>query len=267
MTVRRLLSTRDSMYVKLLLMLKYTRESTACLLNKRGPLKKRESLDKKWTACYICGPSSGIGPLVTHGSPSASATERNRLQVQRNATERNRPQVQRNGIVFKCNGTQRNGIVCKCNGTQRTEKIRLLWTLALILTCNDGRKGLVVINGTLIRSQRTTKVNDVQRHGNDEQQNGQRTMLFGRRMYAWELQADDDALRSNSSNACGRFRSVKGAHDGAGRLVGQPVRQWLPVGGATTELHCNTFGGRARRPSVTSQPWLSSSHGVAVDEW
>src|SRR6218665_352020 len=175
--------------------------------------------------------------------------------------------TQRNGIVFKCNGTQRNGIVCKCNGTQRTEKIRLLWTLALILTCNDGRKGLVVINGTLIRSQRTTKVNDVQRHGNDEQQNGQRTMLFGRRMYAWELQADDDASRSNSSNACGRFRSVKGAHDGAGRLVGQPVRQWLPVGGATTELHCNTFGGRARRPSVTSQPWLSSSHGVAVDEW
>src|SRR6218665_2279145 len=170
-----------------------------------------------------------------------------------------------------CNNGWKNSrlleMVARLQVQQRMEQIRLLWTLALILTCNDGRKGLVVINGTLIRSQRTTKVNDVQRHGNDEQQNGQRTMLFGRRMYAWELQADDDASRSNSSNACGRFRSVKGAHDGAGRLVGQPVRQWLPVGGATTELHCNTFGGRARRPSVTSQPWLSSSHGVAVDEW
>ena len=84
----------------------------------------------------------------------------------------------------------------------------------------------------------TTKVNDVQRHGNDEQQNGQRTMLFGRRMYAWELQADYDESGSNSSNAGGRFRSVKGAHDGAGRLVGQPVRQWLPVGGATTRVRC-----------------------------
>src|SRR6218665_1685529 len=95
-----------------------------------------------------------------------------------------RPQVQRNGIVFKCNGTQRNGIVFKCSGTQRTERIRLLWTL--VFTCNNGRRRLVI--GTVIRSQWTTKVNDVQQHGNDEQQNGQRTMLFGRRMYAWELQ-------------------------------------------------------------------------------
>src|SRR6218665_1777477 len=52
MTVRRLLSTRDSMYVKLRLFLKYTRESTACLLNKPGPLRKRESLDQTWPACY-----------------------------------------------------------------------------------------------------------------------------------------------------------------------------------------------------------------------
>src|SRR6218665_1241337 len=68
---------------------------------------------------------------------------------------------------------------------------------------------------------RATNVNDVQRHGNDEQQNGQRTMLFGRRMYAFELQTNDES-GSNSSNAGGRFRSVKGAHDDAGRLDGQP---------------------------------------------
>src|SRR6218665_75163 len=73
------------------------------------------------------------------------------LQVQRNATERNRLQVQRNG-------TQRNRLQVQRNGTQRTEKIRLLWTL--VFTCNNGRKRLV--NGRVIRSQRTTKVNDVQ---------------------------------------------------------------------------------------------------------
>src|SRR6218665_2460233 len=85
---------------------------------------------------------------------------------------------------------------------------------------------------------RATNVNDVQRHGNGEQQNGQRTLLFGRRMYALELQSDDDESRSNSSNTCGRFRSVKGAHGGAGRLVSQPMRRWLPVGGATTMVRC-----------------------------
>src|SRR6218665_1701495 len=180
---------------------------------------------------------------VINGRPSSNATERNRLQVQRNATERNRLQVQRNATDGK------DSLVMDARAhphvQRRTERTRCYKWYAHPKSEDD--KG--------------------QRHGNDEQQNGQRTMLFGRRMYAWELQADYDASRSNSSNACGRFRSVKGAHDGAGRLVGQPVRQWLPVGGATTELHCNTFGGRARRPSVTSQPWLSSSHGVAVDEW
>ena len=35
-----------------------------------------------------------------------------------------------------------------------------------------------------VGGRRATNVNDVQRHGNDEQQNGQQTMLFGRRMYA-----------------------------------------------------------------------------------
>src|SRR6218665_24805 len=86
MTVRRLLSTRDSMYVKLRLILKYTRESTACLLNKRGPLRKRESLDQTWPACYTWGP--------VRSTP-------------------------RNGIVFKCNGTQRNGIVFTCNNGRK----------------------------------------------------------------------------------------------------------------------------------------------------
>src|SRR6218665_3921880 len=94
-----------------------------------------------------------------------NATERNRPQVQRNATERNRLQVQRNATERNCLHVQR-----------RTEKTRN-WNGHPKSEDDKGQR------------RTTTKVNDVQRHGNDEQQNGQRTMLFGRQMYAWELQA------------------------------------------------------------------------------
>src|SRR6218665_1980862 len=60
MTVRRLLSTRDSMYVKLRLILKYTRESTACLLNKRGPLEEARIPRIKYPACYAWSPRPGF---------------------------------------------------------------------------------------------------------------------------------------------------------------------------------------------------------------
>src|SRR6218665_1558652 len=131
MTVRRLLSTRDSMYVKLRLILKYTRESTACLLNKRGPLRKREHLDQIRPACYTWSPRPGLQ------RPACYIWGLVRDSCYKWEPVRSTP---RNGIVFKCNGTQRNGIV---------------------FTCNNGRKRLVI--GTVNRSQRTTKVNDVQR--------------------------------------------------------------------------------------------------------
>src|SRR6218665_2718825 len=112
MTVRRLLSTRDSMYVKLRLFLKYTRESTACFLNKRGPLRKRESLDQTWPACYKWGSVRDCnGPLVINEGPSVRATTeedplvinegpsvRNGMEPSSGATEWNRPQVQRNAM-------------------------------------------------------------------------------------------------------------------------------------------------------------------------
>src|SRR6218665_2265318 len=104
MTVRRLLMIRELMSVKLRLILNYTRESTACLLDKRGPLKKREFLDKTWPACHTwgpvrdslemarliyMGPASGIPwrlACPTHGRPSASATERNGTESSSRAT-------------------------------------------------------------------------------------------------------------------------------------------------------------------------------------
>src|SRR6218665_1666987 len=113
----------------------------------------------------------GARPQVQRNGmePSSGATERNRLRVQRNATERNRLQVQRNAT----DGKDSLVMDARLHVQQRTEKTRN-WNGHPKPEDDKGQR------------RTTTKVNDVQRHGNDEQQNGQRTMLFGRRMYAWE---------------------------------------------------------------------------------
>src|SRR6218665_3116491 len=113
--------------------------------------------------------ASGIlmARLLHLGARPKHATEWNRPQEQRNATERNRLQVQRNATDGKD-----SLVMDAClHVQQRTEKTRN-WNGHPKPEDDKGQR------------RTTTKVNDVQRHGNDEQQNGQRTMLFGRRMYA-----------------------------------------------------------------------------------